>query len=323
MDNDKLNKLLDRVIETSLDDDSTNKAVMALLDEAKTYSSIEKVILLVKILEPAAKKLGIDQYITELAIKTEDTKSFDAVYSYALLCLLNNKEEQTFEFLNNILEKNPNAPIHMSLGDMYYYGIGVSQDFDVATKLYSKAVSNNEVEYSVIEEASKYYLDSAEEAKDIGEKMHYYELAFRYGNITAGNALGSIEYTDSKGVDFHSVFARYENTARAGEQAIKYRPKNDKTIITETAIASAFNNMGVLIINAGCVDASPQALEYFEKAASLGSSIGQYNVGYMYFYGLGVIKNKEEGIKMFKKAASDGCQEAIKLLNKLQVNNQK
>lgn len=299
-----IEKILLELVELELIEETELNAFLAKM---KTLTSAEKVMILVRTIAPFFKKMG--QYFTNLGIKMEDAKAVDG---YACFLLLNKKEKETFAFLNNILIKNPNAPVHMSLGDMYYYGIGVSKDFNMATKLYREAVNNCEVDSSVIERVSLYYFNAAEEAKDISQKMHYYLCSFRYGNNTAGNNLGSIEY--SRGSALFNVIDIYKDVAFHGEQDMEYRPKYDKL-----AIATAFNNMGWLI-SEQYDDEDPQAFKYFKKAAALGLPLGFYHIGYMYEYGLGVSKNLEEAYKWYTFAANDNCEDAKIALKDMKNN---
>ena len=317
MNNDKLDNLLDNVKDFLTGDaakasDTAKEDARKIFDEIKLYDPLDKVKCLTRILGDCAKIANID------FCDIENTDSVEDINAVAFLYLMNNEEKEAFEFLNKILNKNPGAPVHMSLGDMYYYGIGVSQDFDKATNLYKKAVVNGEIEDSIIEQVSVNYLNAGDADKDINNKAYYYENAFRYGNILAGVKLGDIELDSNKEYDFYDVFNSYESAARHGKQAMEYRPKYDKL-----ATAAAFSNMGYLIVKNERVNEYPQALKYFNEAASLGLAQGQFHVGYMYLYGLGVEEDREEAIKWFTSAANLDCQDAIDALEELGVSRKK
>ncbi len=53
------------------------------------------------------------------------------------------------------------------------------------------------------------------------------------------------------------------------------------------------------------------------KSAEQGNAQAQCNLGYMYESGDGVIKDKEEAIKWYKKSAEQGNKDAKKALNRL------
>ncbi|MBQ6664232.1 MAG: SEL1-like repeat protein [Synergistaceae bacterium] len=58
-------------------------------------------------------------------------------------------------------------------------------------------------------------------------------------------------------------------------------------------------------------------MECYQKATALDLARAQYNIGYMYFNGLGVLKDNEEAIDWFKKAAEQGDEGAKSELEKL------
>jgi TPR repeat protein len=57
-------------------------------------------------------------------------------------------------------------------------------------------------------------------------------------------------------------------------------------------------------------------LEWFSKAAELGSPEAQRNIGIMFFWGIGVEKNDEKAVEWFSKAAESGDEESIMFLKR-------
>ena len=60
-----------------------------------------------------------------------------------------------------------------------------------------------------------------------------------------------------------------------------------------------------------------EAFKELKPAAARGNKDAQYAIGYMYFYGRGVTKNKELGKQWIGKAADQGQPQAIRALEQL------
>ena len=58
-----------------------------------------------------------------------------------------------------------------------------------------------------------------------------------------------------------------------------------------------------------------EAFEWYMKAAKQGHADSQFSLGYMYYYGTGVDKDRQEAIYWFKKAAENGNMKAKSFLN--------
>lgn len=294
------------------DDPEKKEIVDKMFDTAKDFSTLSKVRIMTSSIDAMLKSNGQD--ITKINV---DTNSASSINSISFLLLINNKEKEAFEYLNNILKENTNAPVHMSLGDMYYYGIGVKKNIDMANKMYLKAIKNCEIENSIIEELSGIYYADGNEAKNSLDAIECFEKSFRYGNITAYIRLGDIKY-DAKVLDYSGAYSYYKRAAEQGEEDMKYRPNYDKY-----HIAQAFNNLGYMIVNSKHTDKYEDAFNYFKKAASLDFVTAFFHVGYMYEFGLGVEKNRKEAIKWFTYAANNNCEEAIYALEELDNNKTK
>ncbi len=60
-----------------------------------------------------------------------------------------------------------------------------------------------------------------------------------------------------------------------------------------------------------------KAIEFFGKAANQGYSMAQYNLGVMYYEGIGLKQNKNEAYNLWLKAAKQGSLIAQKNLDML------
>lgn len=66
-----------------------------------------------------------------------------------------------------------------------------------------------------------------------------------------------------------------------------------------------------------------RSLRYLEGPARMGDPEAQYAIGYMYYYGQGVIENHTEARKWFHLAANKGYPEAIAALKMMNSAEQK
>ena len=66
-----------------------------------------------------------------------------------------------------------------------------------------------------------------------------------------------------------------------------------------------------------------KAFKYFKAAAEEGVTSAEYYLGICYFQGEGTKKDKEQAIKWLRIAAEDGDEDAMNLLLKIDIYNQK
>jgi TPR repeat protein len=60
-------------------------------------------------------------------------------------------------------------------------------------------------------------------------------------------------------------------------------------------------------------------MEWYQKAAEQGNAVAQFNIGYLYEYGLGVQKDQSKAMEWYKKAADGGYIEAKWRLDELEL----
>ena len=195
------------------------------------------------------------------------------------------KNKEIFNKIKLALEKDSNVKLHMSLADMYYYGIGTEQNLDLAKKYYQEAIERNETGISIVKELSDKYISDANEyfvLRNILGAINSYKESLKYGSIKATVILGDMFYFGfCVAEDKEIAFDYYEKAVKQGMLDQEYKP-------------------------------------YFDK----GETIKAINkLGYMYEYGLGVDENNEEAIKWYKIGVSFGSKEAIEGFDRL--NNQK
>lgn len=135
----------------------------------------------------------------------------------------------------------------------------------------------------------------AKGGKEAAEKL--YSLAFEKGNLRAGFNL--------------AVLLQESNELDKIERAIQIYKSLIESECTEAAV-----NLGVIYMD--CLEFRNMnlAFKYFKYAADKGDSIGQFRIGLIYEYGLGVVKNSEKAIEYYVLSKNQGNIGAeLKLLN--------
>jgi len=75
----------------------------------------------------------------------------------------------------------------------------------------------------------------------------------------------------------------------------------------EKGEAIAQNNLGAMYAyGAGVVKDKAEAVKWYRKAAEQGHALAQANLGFMYAYGNGVVKDEVEAVRWYRKAAEQG-----------------
>jgi TPR repeat protein len=185
------------------------------------------------------------------------------------------------------------AAAQYNLGWMYERGQGVVQDYKEAVKWYRKSAEqgNADAQYSL---GFMYYYGQGV-VQDYKEAVKWYRKSAEQGNADAQFNLGSMYFA---GVD----------VTRDYEQALKWYRK------AEQGDTLTWNNYEVIIDAKRDIarEQEVQETKRAHKAAELGDSIAQYNLGEMYIKGKGVEKDYKEAAKWRCKAAEKGDEKHIK-----------
>ena len=89
--------------------------------------------------------------------------------------------------------------------------------------------------------------------------------------------------------------------------------------LAEFGNAEAQYNLGLLYFNGLGVGVDKvEAVKWYRLAANQGDADAQFNLGHAYYHGEGVSVDKVEGMKWMKLSAKNGCSEAVKILESLQ-----
>ena len=194
------------------------------------------------------------------------------------------------------------------LGEMYYYGRGVSRDDAKAMEWYRKSAEqgNADAQYNL----GIMYEYGYGVSKDNAKAVEWYRKSAEQGNAKAQCQLGTM-YEKGRGVsrDFAKAVEWYRKSAEQGN-------------------ADAQCNLGFMYRNGLGVSLDyAKAVEWYRKSVEQGNVTAQNNLGYMYEQGLGdsqdyakamdmyvldkgVIENYAKAAKLYRKSAEQGYAEA-------------
>ena len=203
---------------------------------------------------------------------------------------------EAFKIYQSLSDKNPQ--VQYKLGNMYYYGEGVKQDYQEALKWYRIAAEQGHVEAQ--KRLGDMYNFGSDIKEDFQEAFKWYKKAAEQGHVEAQKWLGHL-YSFGSGIkqDSQEGFKWYKKAAEQGDAD------------SQTIIAAAYYS-GASVVNQN----SKEAFFWFKKAAEQGK-IGLH-LALMYFSGDGVKRDHQEAIKWLKKAVNQGDDRAEIILKSIE-----
>lgn len=179
------------------------------------------------------------------------------------------------------------APAQNQLGAMYQHNLGVPHDYRLAAKYYESAAKQG---YAPAECNLAGMFESGLSVKhDLKQAFQWYSKAAEQNYADAEEELGYF-YQNGYGVkrDYAQSLVWYQRAAAHGS-------------------VNAENQLGMLAENGW---GEPQdyalALSWFSKAAAAGSDTAAENIGYMYQYGSGIPKDYAQARGWYYEAADQG-----------------
>jgi TPR repeat protein len=184
-----------------------------------------------------------------------------------------------------------NAEAQNLLGEMYFLGKGVTQDYQEAAKWYRKAAEQGRAnaQYNL----GFMYENGQGVKQDYQEAAKWYRKAAEQGDAYARNLLGAT-YFWGKGVtqDYQEAAKWYRKAAEQGDANAQY-------------------NLGFMYENGqGVIQDRKEAATWYRKAAEQGYAYAQNNLGLLYENGQGVLKDDIMAYALFNLAAVQGNEEA-------------
>jgi len=185
-----------------------------------------------------------------------------------------------------------------TLGEIYSYGEGVTEDANIAVEWYLKASQSGHAE-AMYELGDIYYFGKGV-TEDTNEAIVWYTKAANAGNSESMYELGDmyrygwgVKEDPNKAEEWYSkAISSYRKDAEAGN-------------------SNAMQNVAKMYENGeGVTKDYTQALQWYIKAAEAGNSDAMYRVGLMYENGKGIGKDYEQAKRWYKKAIELGNDEA-------------
>ena len=177
--------------------------------------------------------------------------------------------------------------IQTYLGNCYYEGFGVVQNYKEAVMNYQKAAAQGDVNAQL--KLAECYANGEGVDKDDKEAVKWCRKAAEQGNADAQNDLG---YCYEYGI----------GVAKNEEEAVNWYRK-----AANQGFADAQNNLGLCYCEGtGVAKNRENARYWYREAADQGFANAQYNLGVCYYEGEGVEKNREKAVYWYRKAADQG-----------------
>ncbi len=191
-----------------------------------------------------------------------------------------------------------NADAQNSLGDMYYYGEGVTQNYAQAVKWLQKSANQGNADAQNSLGDMYYYGEGV--TQNYAKAVEWYQKAANQGNAIAQYNLGvcyeegnGITQSYGKAVEWYQKSANQEN-------------------------ADAQNSLGdMYYYGEGVTQNYAQAVKWLQKSANQGNADAQNSLGDMYYYGEGVTQNYAQAVKWLQKSANQGNADAQNSLDNM------
>jgi TPR repeat protein len=215
------------------------------------------------------------------------------------------------------------AEAQFNLGNKYWNGQGVPQDYKEAVKWYLKAAEQGLAEARAL--LGVMHADGQGVPQDYKEAIKWYTKAAEQGYAKAQFNLG-VMYDNGQGVsqDYKEAVKWYTKAAEQGiaeaqfnlalryangqgvrkdyKEAIKWSTK-----AAEQGYAKAQFNLGMMHADGqGVSQDYKEAVKWYTKAAEQGIAGAQFNLGVMYANGQGVPQDDKEAVKWFSMSAEQG-----------------
>ena len=180
-----------------------------------------------------------------------------------------------------------NADEQLDLGDNYYFGRGVEQNYEEAAGWYLRAAEQGDARAQT-SLGYLYYRGYGVE-QDHEEAAWWYRRAAEQGDPRAQNSLGNM-YQNGEGVVLDAVEAAswHHRAASQGYVAAQYNLGH-----------SHYWGLGV---DQDC----EEAVRWYRLAAERGDARAQGQLGYMYYGGCGVERDREKAVWWYRQAAEQG-----------------
>ena len=219
------------------------------------------------------------------------------------------------------------------LGTSYFYGIGVSQNYETSVEYFRKAAEQGhaEAQWSL----GLCYFEGTGVKQNYETAVYWYRKSAEQGFVPAQFYLGNCYYSGYGIAENHVTAIEWFRKAAVQDYSdaqfnlgLCYFngdgvAQNYKTAVewfrraAEHGDAEAQYNLGSCYLRGnGVAQSYETAAEWFRKAAEQGDVDAQFNLGSFYYNGDGVTQNYETAVEWFRKAAARGDADAQFALGK-------
>lgn len=214
----------------------------------------------------------------------------EGYYGSGRIAYDNEDYDTALECWNKVLEGDEQlyiADAMRNIGNLYYFGQGVEQDYAQAKEWWEKAAELGDA--AAMSNVGVLYEYGEGVEYDYTQAVEWYEKGAELGNDTAMRGIG-LMYATGKGVkqDYARAIEWWEEAAALGN-------------------IDAMRDIGVMYEDGQGVEQDyAQAAEWYERAAELGNVDAMNNIGNMYYNGRGVEKDYDQAKEWYETAAELG-----------------
>ena len=195
-----------------------------------------------------------------------------------------------------------------NLGECFFYGRGVKQDYAKAVKWYIMSSDRGDCS-SQKKLADCYYLGQGTE-RNVAKAAYRYEQAAEQGDYDSQKALIRCYLKGGNGL--FPDQARAEYYSKRYDIAINEGTVNDLMKNAQDGDPSAQFKLGNMYLRGAGFEHSPEkAVALFKKAADQNEPNAMYNLAYCYQHGIGVPVDRMSATMLYKKAADCGDLDAL------------
>lgn len=225
------------------------------------------------------------------------------------------------------------------IGNIFYKGEDIPQDYKQAYELYSQAAEIGDAEAQ--NNIGYFYQRGFYVDKDYQKAFEWYLKAAEQGMAISQEAVG-YSYANGRGVkqDFSQAVNWYTKAAEQGREYSQYRlgelymegkgvAQNYNTALqwfrkaADKNNAPAMDKIGWFYQNGWGVNQDyNQAMQWYRKAAEQNNLNAQASIGFLYYSGLGVTKDLNTALEWYKKSAAQGNDIAQKQVNLIELRLQ-
>ena len=209
-------------------------------------------------------------------------------------------ENEFANMIKNIVKhaEQGNANAQNLVGEMYFLGKGVKQDYQEAAKWYRKAAEQGDAnaQYNL----GFMYKNGQGVKQDYQDAAKWYGKAAEQGDANAQNLVGEMySYGEGEKQDYQEAAKWYRKAAKWYRKA------------AEQGDANAQYNLGFMYENGqGVIQDRKEAAKWYRMAAEAGYAYAQNNLGLLYENGQEVLKDDIMAYALFNLAAVQGSKEA-------------